>query len=194
MLAGAAQFAAIDLLDQGAGVWAVVAAVFMINARHLMYSAAMSGRYRSAPTWFKLVGSYLLLDQVFAMNGDHAPGHLALRDPSYQRRYYVGTAVPMLVVWVIGVAAGIVLGDVIPAEWEIEFAIPLMFLGLMVMSISNLPAILAAVIGGTIAVLGQGWPSGSGLLTGAVAGVAIAGVVDWYLNPRGSRAKPKASA
>ena len=72
VFAGAAQFAAVELLDQGAGVAAVVAAIFMINARHLMYSAAIGGRFQEAPTWFKWIGSYFLIDQVFALNNEYA--------------------------------------------------------------------------------------------------------------------------
>jgi len=180
VFAGAAQFAAIELLDQGAGVFAVVAAVFMINARHLMYSAALSGRYRSAPTWFKVVGSYFLIDQVFALNGDHISSGRDDRHISHRMAYYLGSALPMASVWLVGVASGIGLGQFIPASWEIEFAIPLMFLGLLILSTSNLPGVVAAVIGASVAVVGRDWPSGSGLLTGAVLGVVVAGTMDWY--------------
>ena len=184
ILAGAAQFAAIDLLDQGAGVAAVVAAMFMINARHLMYSAAMSERFKEAPTWFKVVGSYLLVDQAFALNGDHAPGGLEERSMAYQMWYYIGTAAPVVAMWIGTVTLGIFVGELLPAEWEIDFAIPLMFLGLMVISTSNLPGVVAAIVAGTVAVLGRDWPSGSGLLTGAVLGVVVAGLLDLALERR----------
>ena len=88
----------------------------------------------------------------------------------------------MATVWYLGVGSGILLGQFIPAAWEIEFAIPLMFLGLLVLSTFNLPGVIAAVIGGTVAVIGRGWPSGTGLLLGAVLGVAVAGVLDGLLD------------
>ena len=56
-----------------------------------------------------------------------------------------------------------------------------MFLGLLVLSTFNLPGVVAAIIGGTVAVVGRGWPSGSGLLLGAVLGVVVAGVLDGFL-------------
>jgi predicted branched-subunit amino acid permease len=184
IFAGAAQFAAVDLLDQGAGVPAIVAAIFMINARHIMYSAALSTRFRAAPLWFKVIGSYLLIDQAFALNGDHASAELRARHIEYQMWYYFGTAGPMAGVWLGTVAAGIVLGQLIPPEWEIDFAIPLMFLGLLVMSTFNVQGVVAALIGGTVAVLGRDWPSGSGLLTGAIAGVIVAGLLDLVLDSK----------
>ncbi|MDH3296557.1 MAG: AzlC family ABC transporter permease [Acidimicrobiia bacterium] len=177
IFAGAAQFAAIDLLDRGAGVLAVVAAIFMINARHLMYSAALSTGFKEAPLWFKVIGSYLLIDQAFALNGDHAPG-LAGRTVHYRIWHFFGTVVPMATVWPVTIAAGLWLGQLIPPEWEVDFAIPLMFLGLMVMSIANGPGLVAAVVGGTVAVAGREWPSGTGLVAGAVLGVAVAGLLD----------------
>ncbi len=184
ILAGAAQFAAVELLDQGAGVVAVVAAVFMINARHLMYSAAIGPRFQSGPRWFKWVGSYFLIDQVFALNNEHTLGPLADRPLDDQIRFYLGSAVPMASVWFGGVAAGIMLGQLIPPSWEIEFAIPLMFLGLLVMSIFNGPGVVAAVVGGMVAVVGRGWPAGTGLLLGAVLGVVVAGGLDWLIESR----------
>jgi len=184
LLAGASQFAAIEMLDEGAGVLAVVAAIFMINARHLMYSAAMSERFKDAPTWFKIVGSHLLIDQAFALNGEHAPGGLHDRPLHYQMWFFLGTAIPMMMVWVGAVGAGVYLGELIPAAWEVDFAIPLMFLGLMVLSTSNIPGVVAAIIGGTVAVVGRDWPNGSGLLTGAVLGVLVAGLLDALLERR----------
>lgn len=181
IFAGAAQFAAVELLDQGAGVAAVVAAVFMINARHLMYSAAIGGRFDEAPTWFKWIGSYFLIDQVFALNNEYAATAPSDRSLRYRMGFYLASAAPMAAVWYFGVGAGILLGQFIPASWEIEFAIPLMFLGLLVLSTFNLPGVVAAVIGGTVAVVGRGWPSGTGLLLGAVLGVAVAGILDGVL-------------
>ncbi len=185
IFAGAAQFAAVELIDGGAGVWAVVAAVFMINARHLMYGAAICGRFSDAPVWFKFVGSYFLIDQVFALNVnldlDIEPVDTDDR-LGYRMSHYIGTGAPMLGVWVVGVVLGLVVGDVIPAEWEVDFAIPLMFLGLMVMSLFNVSSVVAAVLGGTVAVIGRDWPNGMGLLIGAVAGVAAAALVDQLLD------------
>lgn len=181
IFAGAAQFAAVELLDEGASVAAVVAAVFMINARHLMYSAAISGRFQAAPTWFKWIGSYFLIDQVFALTNQFAADGSNNRSLTYRMRFHLAAAAPMAAVWYVGVGAGILLGQFIPPAWEIEFAIPLMFLGLLVLSTFNLPGVVAAVLGGTVAVVGRGWPSGTGLLLGAVLGVAVAGVLDELL-------------
>lgn len=181
VFAGAAQFAAVELLDQGAGFAAVVAAIFMINARHLMYSAAIGPRFSDAPRWFKWVGSYFMIDQVFALNNEHALGPLNDRPLSYRMWYFIGCAIPMATVWYAGVGAGILLGQFIPPSWEIEFAIPLMFLGLLVLSTFNMAGVAAALIGGTVAVLGRDWPSGTGLLAGAILGVAVAGAIDWFL-------------
>lgn len=188
VFAGAAQFAAVELLDEGAGLAAVVAAVFMINARHLMYSAAIGARFQEAPRWFRWVGSYFLIDQVFALNNQYAADGPNDQSLAYQIRYYLASAVPMATVWYFGVGAGILLGQFIPPSWEIEFAIPLMFLGLLVLSTFNLPGVVAALIGGTVAVIGRGWPSGTGLLLGAVLGVAVAGMLDGLLSgPEPSR-------
>lgn len=182
ILAGAAQLTAVDLITRGAGLAAVLAAVAMINARHLMYSAALRHRFRSAPTWFRIAASYLMLDQTFALNVDGVGRRLETKPLDYQMPYYLASGLTMALPWQAATAAGILIGDVIPQEWEVGFSVPLMFLGLMVMSINDRPAVAAAVVGGTVSVAGRSWPSGSGLLAGAVLGVVAAGFLDWHAN------------
>lgn len=181
IFAGAAQLTALELANQGAGAVAVITAVAMINARHLMYSAALSHRFRTAPTWFRLLAPYLLIDQTFALNNEVTNPELVKRTVPEQMAYYLGTSVPLFIVWQIANMVGIFLGDVIPARWEVNFAVALMFTGLLVMSVADRPAVVAAIVGGAIAWWGRAWPSGTGLLLGAVAGVLAAALADRLL-------------
>lgn len=183
IFAGSSQLAAVELIDRGAGAVAVVAAVAMINARHLMYSATLGDRYRRAPLWFRIVASYLLIDQVFALNNEQTNPELARRPLPEQMAYYLGTALPLFCLWQVGTVVGILVGNVIPASWEIDFAVALMFAGLLVLSLNRWPAAVAALVGGGLAWVGRGWPSGTGLLAGAVAGVVAGAVADRFAGP-----------
>ena len=67
------------------------------------------------------------------------------------------------------------LGAQVPASWSLDFAIPLMFVILLVPTIKGRPELVAAVIGATVAVVTAGAPYGLGLMIGAVSGV-VAGI------------------
>jgi len=65
----------------------IVATAAVINLRHLMYGGALSPRFRGQPRWFRLLGPYFLLDQVFALTSVRTE----LDDDDW-RRYYLATS------------------------------------------------------------------------------------------------------
>ena len=163
---GASQLTLVTLLGEGASVAAAVTAALVVNARHLMYSAAMAPTFQEQPAWFRWVGSYFLIDQVFALC------MLRINDsPSAFRTYYFGVGVTFWLLWLITTGVALFLGPVIPAEWGIGFAVPILFLGLLVMAIDRWPKAAAALIGAGVAYLAAGLPNRAGLLVGALAGV-----------------------
>lgn len=190
--AGASQIAAIELLNSGAGVLAVVLTIAVINARHAMYSARLQARYRELPRWFRLVGSYLLLDQVFAIADMLDDRHGQPVTAEYRMAYHLAAGAWLMVMWVSAMAFGLLVGNVIPESWEIGFTVPLLFLGLLVLMVSNVPGLAAAAVAGTIAVLGRSWPSGFGLLVGAVLGVIVGGLLDGRNESRSRQADSSA--
>ena len=72
--------------------------------------------------------------------------------------------------------AGVLLGATIPASWSLDFAIPLVFLALLVPAIRDRPSAIAAAVGGLVALGANDVAYNLGLIIGAVSGIA-AGVV-----------------
>ena len=168
---GASQLTLVTLLGEGASVAAAVTAALVVNARHLMYSAAMAPTFQEQPAWFRWIGAYFLIDQVFALC------MLRINDnPASFRTYYFGVGVTFWLLWLITTGAALFLGPVVPAEWGIGFAVPILFLGLLVMAIDRWPKAVAALIAAVVAYLAAGLPNRAGLLVGALAGV-LAGML-----------------
>src|SRR3712207_2625048 len=67
MFSGGAHYAALDLLASGAGVLTVLATIALVNARMLLYSAALEPRFRRQPIWFRWLGPGLIVDQTYLM-------------------------------------------------------------------------------------------------------------------------------
>ena len=174
IFAGSAQLVALELFAAGTAGWLIVAAVFMINSRHLMYSAAMKSRIEGAPLWFRVIGGYVLMDQLFAIQDAWT------EDPPLRFRiwHWLGCGALFWSQWQVGVLLGLSFGDAIPESWELTFVIPLMFGGLMILSIRNRPGLVAAVVGGTVTIALRGLPAGWGLLIGIIAGVTAGAIAE----------------
>lgn len=176
VFAGAAQLATVSLAGM-ASWWAVVLAVAVINARHVMYSAALAPMFREQPLWMRLVSPMVLVDQQFALMSMYPND-----DPRSVRRYYLTAGIGFWVVWQFTTAIGIVVGPAIPAGLRIGFAPAVMFTGLVVLSIrtSSTPraAAAAAVAAALLSGAGVGLRDRSGILLGAVVGVIVGSVVE----------------
>lgn len=168
---GAAQITLVALLGSGSAVAAAVAAAIVVNARHLMYSAALTPKFQEQPRWFRWLGPYVLIDQVFAL--------VMLRqdnDPKTFRTYYLACGLFFWSFWQVTIITGLFIGPVIPDEWNLAFAVPILFLGLVVMGIDRFPKLVAALVAAAVTFLFAGLPSRSGLLVGAVVGI-VAGTL-----------------
>jgi predicted branched-subunit amino acid permease len=175
MFAGASQLAAIELIDSGAAALVVVATALVINLRHVMYSGGLAPWFRDAPLAFQLAAPYLLADPVYTMSAVRFP---ELPDPRSRRRYYVVFGLILFVGWSTMTAGGILVGAALPDGLGLELAVPLTFLALLVPAVVDRPTLLAALVGGGVALVADGLPLHLGLLVGALAGITAGVVAD----------------
>lgn len=173
IFAGAAQLATVQLIDAGSAAAVVIATALVINARHLMYSAALAPHFRDLPTRWRLGLPYVLTDQAFVVSITRFNDHTSA---DYKRWFYFGGAMTLWTTWQLTTATGVILGVSVPESWSLDFAIPLVFLALLIPAVRDRPAAVAAAVGGVAAVLAHDVSYNLGLMIGAVAGIA-AGVI-----------------
>lgn len=195
VFAGASQLAAVDLLGRDASLAVVVLTATIINLRMSMYSASIAPHFAAFRRRWRVLCAYLLTDMSYALaiatftdgggsdgegdgNGTTASDAVDPADPTHRRGYYLGAAATIWAVWQVATVAGVVVGARIPDRWGVGFAVPLVFLGLLVPDLTDRPRALAALVGGSVAVIGAGWPLNLGLVGGALAGVAAGVVAD----------------
>ncbi len=165
IFAGAAQLAVVTLAGTVSMVTVVVTAM-VINARHIMYSAAVAPLMTKQPLWFRLLAPFVLIDQIFA---------LAVTKRHYDakkfRRYYLTLGAMFFLTWQCLTILGIVFGDVLPTSLGLGLAPALMFAGIVVTMITGRPAAIAAVTAVVVTLITLDLPNRTGLLVGALAGV-----------------------
>ncbi|SDM53068.1 4-azaleucine resistance probable transporter AzlC [Halogranum gelatinilyticum] len=167
VFAGASQLAALELLGNDASLAVVVLTAAVINLRMLMYSASIAPHFRAATARIRALLAYFLTDQAFALTVARYDA-----DDSGQRWYYLGVSLALWGVWQVGTVVGVVVGAGVPESWGLEFAVPLVFLALLVPALKNRESLAAGAAAGIVAVVGAGLPFNLGLIVAALVGVA----------------------
>ena len=169
VFAGASQLAAFELLGSNAPLAVVIGTAAVINLRMVMYSASIAPYFADYGRRLRAGLAYVLTDQAYALS-------IAEYEENPERsrwRYYLGAAASLWVVWQIGTVAGVVVGAGVPEAWGLTFAVPLVFLALLVPAMKDRPTTAAGVSAGAVAVVAAGLPLNLGLLVGAITGVAV---------------------
>ena len=147
VFAGASQLAAADVLAEGGGALVAVIAACTINLRMLLYSASLAPHLAHVPLRRRLLMAYVLTDQAYAVSITRWTGEAVRAGeggpaPELDRRvpYYLGaglTAVGQLAGCTI---LGVLIGSAVPDSLPLDFAVPLVFLVLLVPTITSRPA------------------------------------------------------
>lgn len=175
VLAGASQLATIELLGQNAALVTIVFTALVINARFVMYSASLAHYVKPLPPRQKMTVAYLLTDQAYAFSINRYTARSEA--PPVRYAYYMGVGMTLWAVWQISTAVGALLGAFVPESLSLDFAIPLVFIALLVPALRDRSDVLAAAVAAVLAVVAVGLPYNLSLVTAAVAGV-VAGV--WH--------------
>jgi predicted branched-subunit amino acid permease len=168
--AGASHLAAIGLMAQSAPMLIVVATVLVVNLRFVMYSARLAGYLRHLTPTKKWLYAYCLTDHLFALvttryKPDDAHEHIAA--------YYRAISIMTWGTWNTMVAVGIFAGTLIPKEWSLDFAIPLVFLALVFPALTTRTHWWTAGVASLAAFFTAAMPLKLGLITAAIVGVAV---------------------
>jgi 4-azaleucine resistance transporter AzlC len=168
IFAGSAQFIAAQLVGAGTAGVVIVMVVFVVNLRHALYSASVAPYVRHLNTFWKVLLSYLLTDEAYAVTITH---YNREGESPTRHWYFLGAGLTLWASWQLSTAAGIFIGAQIPPAWPLGFILPLTFIALVVPAIKDKAGMLAAVVAAVIGLLAAGLPYKTGLLLAAVVGI-----------------------
>lgn len=134
LYAGSGQFIAAGMIAASNPASAIIFTIFFINLRHLLMSAALSPYFRElSPQKNMLIGT-LLTDETFgvAMNA-------AANRTSLNYMWMLGLNVTAYANWIVANIAGGIFGEWIPnpEAFGLDFALPAMFIGLLVLQLTS---------------------------------------------------------
>src|SRR5439155_22311787 len=140
---GAAQFAAVGDVASGVGWPVIVVLTGLLNARHVLYSAALAPWFRGRSLPERAAAAHLLTDESFALSVAHFR-RIGRFDPV---GYWYPTIVTTLIPWNVATLLGVTVGAAIvePRTLGIDVIFPAAMGGLAVGLIRGGRELAAAV-------------------------------------------------
>ncbi|SPF78641.1 Inner membrane protein YgaZ [Aliiroseovarius pelagivivens] len=183
VIAGAAQFTAVQLMTENAPTLIVILTALAVNLRMAMYSASLTPYLGSAPIWQRALVAYMMVDQAYALSQIKFEME---RDLTVSERfaYYMGTVVPLVPFWYGASYLGAVAGAQIPPEFALDFALPITFLAMIAPALRSIAHIASAGTSVALALLMAWMPYGSGLLVAAIGAMIVGAQIELYMERR----------
>ncbi|HEY3345670.1 MAG TPA: AzlC family ABC transporter permease [Anaerolineaceae bacterium] len=170
IFAGSSQFIAVQLIGGGAATAVVLMTIFVVNLRHALYSASVAPHVRKLSLAWKLLLSYLLTDEAYAVTITHYDRE---GDGPFRHWYFLGTGLTLWLSWQVSTAVGIFIGAQMPSNWPLSFALPITFIALVVPGLKDRAVTAAAVCAGVVGVLTMDFPNKIGLVIAALVGILV---------------------
>jgi 4-azaleucine resistance transporter AzlC len=190
VFAGTSQFIAARLFGSGAPGLIIVLTTFVVNLRHMLYSASTAPYVRHLSPLWKYLLAFLLTDEAYAVSITYYEGNASPPAHETQRHwYFLGAGLTLWVSWQISTAVGVLLGQEVPGSWSLDFTLALTFIVLLIPVLKHWPAVLAALAAGLAALAAHGLPYDLGLVLAALVGITT-GVLAERFTTRSRGAAP----
>jgi 4-azaleucine resistance transporter AzlC len=169
--AGSAQFIVISLFGAGASTVVILLTTFIVNLRHVLYSATLQPHASQLPQRWRVLLAFWLTDETFAVVHRF---YLFHGDKPLAHWYWLGVAFSLYLCWVSSSLVGVLFGQAVPdlTSWGLEFAMLATFIGIVVPLLRNFPQIAAALVAGAVALATHALPYKLGLMAAAFSGIA----------------------
>jgi branched chain amino acid efflux pump len=173
VFAGAAQFAAVGYVAGGFSWLAIVLLTAFLNARHLLYSAALAPWYADRPKAERAAMAHLLTDEAFALSITHFR-RLGRRD---RWGYWFAAIGATFIPWNLATVAGVLVGGAMPdpSRFGLDIVFPAAMAGLAVALVTGRRELVAAIVGAVVGVaISVVWDPAIGIIAGGLGGPLVA--------------------
>lgn len=178
---GTIQLIGLNMITAGTPLPLIALASLVVNSRHVFYSAALTPYVRRLPVWWRVLLSYGMTDQIYAL----AERRYSTRDGGTQKHWYMlASSATLFVAWFASTFVGFESGDVLKEfDWlGLDFAIYATLVALAAPSLDNVRSIVVGVTAGLVALVLAPVPFQGGVFVAILAGV-VAGVLSERLFP-----------
>ncbi|MGV3137889.1 AzlC family ABC transporter permease [Brevibacillus agri] len=180
LYAGSAQFIAAGMIAAGSSAMGIIITILFVNLRHILLSAALSPYFRHLTAFRNMLVGSLLTDETFGVAINEAA-----KRKQIEEKWMHGLNVTAYLNWIAANLAGAYFGQWIanPEQLGLDFALPAMFIGLLVLAMMSrkqirldiVVAISAVVIAVGVSVL---YPGNLGVIVATLCASTIGMVIE----------------
>jgi len=171
VFAGSAQFIAVSMLSGGAAAIPIILTTFTVNLRHLLMSSSLAVHLQRLNAGWLSLYAYGITDESFALN------IARFREETWDWRRALVLNHTANLAWIASTVIGGYGGQFIPAgAFGIDYALPAMFICLLVLQIRGGLYVVVAVIAGFLAVVFSLLFPGNAYIVAATVAAATIGV------------------
>jgi 4-azaleucine resistance transporter AzlC len=145
IFAGSSQIAFAQLFSAGASPLVVISSVAVINSRHFLYGAVLSQYLNKLNCYWKILLGYLMTDQAFIVSLSYFKKNYKKKNAHF---HMLGSGFTLWFLWQLSTLAGIILGNIVPEQLGLTFAIPLTFLSLIISELRKKDHLIVIVVSG----------------------------------------------
>ncbi|MBN7785961.1 AzlC family ABC transporter permease [Ponticoccus gilvus] len=177
VIAGAAQFTALQLMSEQAPTLIVIASALAVNLRMAMYSASITPYLGGLSLKKRIFAAYFLVDQTYAAAAiEYEKRPEMTRAERYA--YFMGVATPICPPWYAFTVVGALVGETFPPGLGLDFVLPLAFLAMLGPALRTGAHRVAALVAALAALALAGLPYNLGLMVAAVLGMLAGAEVE----------------
>ena len=168
---GASQIILLQLFSGGASSLVIISSVGAVNSRHLLYGAVVSEHVSDLKLIWKIIISYFLIDQAFAVSNEY------FKKNKQKNKYFhlIGGGFTCWVIWQTTTFLGIILGATIPEKLGLSFAVPLTFLAILINDFRKIVNVIVIIVSGLVALFGFNYiPYKAYVIVAALVGLLTA--------------------
>jgi predicted branched-subunit amino acid permease len=173
--AGASQLVGLELFQHNVAPWLVVASIFAVNFRHILYSAAITRHIEHFSLGQKALAFFLLVDPQFAESVKRSESGKKLT-----MTWYLAFGLTFYAVWQVTCVLGAVFGKLVgdPKALGLDVLLTVYFLGLVLGFRAKdkwLPTVIASAVASTAAwhFVGSPWHVSIGALAGIIVAAGL---------------------
>jgi predicted branched-subunit amino acid permease len=183
VIAGAAQFTALILLQEQAPTFIIIFTALAVNLRMAMYSAALVPYLGKSSHPMRMLLAYFNIDQTFGLATTRFPLETTWTIAN-RCAYFIGAALSITPFWVVFSYLGAAFGTAIPPAFALDFAMPICFIAIFAPALRTLPHVIAAATSIVGALLLSWIPFSLGLIVAAIFAMMAGAQAELWLKRR----------
>jgi 4-azaleucine resistance transporter AzlC len=188
---GTIQLIGLNMITAATPVPLIALASLIVNSRHVFYSAALTPYVRQLSVWWRVLLSYGMTDQIYAL----AERRYTTRDGGTEKHWYMlASSATLFVAWFATTWLGFEFGDVLKDHdgLGLDFALYATLVALAAPTLDNVRSIVVGLTAGLVALVLTPVPYQGGVFVAILTGVTV-GVLSERWFPAGTGEDPTES-